>query len=108
MRDISMVRTEASLRSGAPVMVLSQREKPLFEWSAPPTRFAEARHVEGTDRGVLRVGRLDHGLVPAVDAAVRVERAAALILPGADHGRNAGHGMHVLGTVAMPGKPIAK
>ena len=57
---------------------------------------------------IARVEPFDHRLVPVVDVGVVVERAAALVLPGAGDGRNAARRMHVDGAVARAGEAVAE
>ena len=69
---------------------------------------ADARHVERPHRAVAGVEPLDQGSVDAVDALVGVHRAAALVLPGAGDGGDAGGGVHVGGAVARAREAVAQ
>ena len=62
---------------------------------------ADAALVKNADAALLDVEALDHRLVDAIHAAVRMEGTAALMLPRARHHRNAGDRMHV-------GRPVAR
>src|SRR4029453_1415200 len=51
---------------------------------------------------------LDQRLVELPDRVIVVERAAALILPGAGHRRNAQRGMHLRRAIAAAGEAVAE
>ncbi len=67
----------------------------------------DAAHVEFADGRVAEGGALDKGFVPGVDAAVVPEGAAALVLPFAGDGGEAGDGVHGDGAVAAAGEAVA-
>src|SRR3546814_12121198 len=67
---------------------------------------ADPRLVQQADLRIDRVQPFDQRLVPAVDRAVVVEGAAALILPGAGHRSDAGGGVHVVRAVAFEAEAV--
>ena len=79
-------------------------------------RHADRRSGSGrcaTDRargsiGSTDIEALDQALAPVVDRAVVVEGAAALVLPGAGDGGDAGGRMHVDRAVALARKAVAE
>ena len=68
---------------------------------------ADPAHVQLADRGVACVQPFDQRLVDMVHAAVRPQRTAALVLPGAGDGGQAGHRVHVRRAVAAAREAVA-
>ena len=75
-------------RAVAEVLAVADQDRP------------DPRLIEHADRRVEHIEPFDDGLVPVVQVALIVERAAALVLPGAGHDRQAGRRVHVGGAVA--------
>ena len=69
---------------------------------------ADPRLIEPADARIARVEPLDQGLVELVDAAVGMQRAAALVRPGSRDGGNAHRGVHVRGAVALAREAVAE
>src|ERR1043166_6281457 len=57
---------------------------------------------------VDRVVAFDDGLVEAPQREIVEEGAAAFVLPGAGHRRNAKRGMHLRRAIPAPGETVAK
>ncbi len=66
----------------------------------------EPRLIEIADRFVFDVEPFDQGAIDRIDAGMAVERAAALVLPGAGDGGERGHRMHVHRAVARAREPV--
>ena len=68
---------------------------------------ADARLVEDAGRRVEHVEPFEQGAVERHQPVVRLQRAAALVLPGAGHGRQAGHREELCRAVARARKAVA-
>ena len=93
------------------ILVLDQQSmhlRPIAQFRPIPRQHApDPAHVEFADGAVARIEPLDQRLVDVVHAAVRPQRAAALVLPGAGDGRQAGHRVHVRRAVAAARETVA-
>ena len=68
----------------------------------------DARLVKDAGRGIEDIAALDQGSIERRQAMLRIERAAALVLPRAGHRRKAGDGEDLRRSVARARKAIAK
>ena len=98
-------------RNGHRVGVLD--EQAGHRWSTTK-RFRVARQhradaglVEPAHRRITLVQPFDQRLVPPEHAGVRMQGAAALMLPAAEHNRDGGDRMHRGGAIARPREAIA-
>ena len=69
---------------------------------------ADARLIEPPHASIARVEPLDQRPVELVDAAAGMQRAAALVRPGARDGGNAERGVHVRRAVALAREAVAE
>src|SRR5437764_8092738 len=68
----------------------------------------DARLVKDAGRGIEDIAALDQGSIERRQGMLRIERAAALVLPRAGHRRKAGDGEDLRRAVARARKAIAK
>ena len=99
-------------RDGDRIGVLDEqrRHRPLVAQGVGFTEqnVADPRLIELADRAVDHIEALDHRFPQAEGAGIRVESAAAPVLPRAKHGGDAQGRMHVHRAVALAGEAIAQ